>query len=161
MYKIHYKDGSVREFETLRRADLSGANLCGANLRGANLSGANLSGANLCRADLSGANLSGADLCRANLCRANLRDAKNPDIRHSITNSNGNRDIILIQTARRQCQINIAEQTIYCGCFKGSFGEFLERNEKEHKDEYYYERLIIADIASRKSNLENLEEPKK
>jgi len=53
-YKIKFKDGSEKEFKTLRYADLSYANLRGANLRGANLRGADLRGA-----DLRGANLNG------------------------------------------------------------------------------------------------------
>lgn len=34
MYKIKYKDGSVKEFDSLAGADLCGADLPGADLRG-------------------------------------------------------------------------------------------------------------------------------
>ncbi len=78
--KIKFLDGSEREFETLRGADMSCANLTGADLTGANLAFANLRDADLTGADLTGANLrdadlTGADLTGANLAFANLRDA--------------------------------------------------------------------------------------
>jgi hypothetical protein len=80
-YKIHFKDGTVKEFETLRGADLSGADLRGADLSGANLSGADLRRADLRRAnlrcaDLRYADLSGADLSSADLSNADLSGAK-------------------------------------------------------------------------------------
>jgi hypothetical protein len=79
-YKICFRDGTVKEFETLSKADLSKANLSKANLSEANLSEADLSkadlrGADLSKANLSKANLSEADLSRANLSEANLSEA--------------------------------------------------------------------------------------
>ena len=61
MYKIKFLDGSEKECETLR-----GANLRVANLRGADLERANLRGADLRGADLEGADLEGADLRHCN-----------------------------------------------------------------------------------------------
>lgn len=66
-YKIKYLDGTEKEFETLRGADLYRANLYRADLYGADLRGANLYGADLYEADLRGANLYGADLYGADL----------------------------------------------------------------------------------------------
>ena len=42
MYKIKFKDGTTKEFKSLREANLRGACLEGASLEGANLSGAYL-----------------------------------------------------------------------------------------------------------------------
>jgi len=75
MYKIKFLNGDVREFETLRGADLSGADLSGADLSGAYLRSADLRGADLCEADLRGANLSDANFRGANLSWADLRGA--------------------------------------------------------------------------------------
>jgi len=76
MYKIKFLNGDVREFETLRGADLSGADLSGADLSGAYLRSADLSEADLSGANLRGANLSWADLRSANLRGADLRGAR-------------------------------------------------------------------------------------
>jgi len=78
--KIKFLDGSEKEFENLRGADLRFANLQYVNLRGADLRGANLRDAVLRDAVLSDAVLSDAilqfaDLQFADLQRANLRDA--------------------------------------------------------------------------------------
>lgn len=80
-FVIRFKNGNMREFESLsgadlRRADLRYADLMGADLRGVDLSGANLRGASLRYADLSGADLMGADLRHADLSRASLRNTK-------------------------------------------------------------------------------------
>ena len=88
MYKIKFKNGTVKEFETLNCADLRGADLSYANLRNADLSvtdlrGVNLRGANLSRADLSNADLRDADLRSAFLNNADLRgaDLRGTDLR--------------------------------------------------------------------------------
>ena len=62
MYRISFKGGSVKEFNSLVRKDLSDADLSEADLSYADLSGADLSEADLRAANLSGANLSEADL---------------------------------------------------------------------------------------------------
>ena len=43
-YKIKFKDGSVKEFKSLKGADLRYADLRGADLRGTNLKGTILEG---------------------------------------------------------------------------------------------------------------------
>ena len=70
--KIKFKNGKVKEFDSLAGADLTGADLSEAIMSGVNLSGSDLFEADLCGADLSGANLSEADLSKADLCGANL-----------------------------------------------------------------------------------------
>ena len=72
MYKIKFRDGTEKEFESLEGADLSYANLRDANLSNANLCRADLYGANLEDADLRFANLSNTNLYRANLKNTNL-----------------------------------------------------------------------------------------
>lgn len=89
-YIVRFLDGTEREFETLRGADLYKVDLKEADLREACLIGANLEKADLReaylreadleRADLIGANLRGADLkgaylSGANLYKANLKEA--------------------------------------------------------------------------------------
>ena len=103
--RIKFLNGTEKDFESLRGADLSGANLRRADLRGAdlryadlrlanlhgadlslaNLSGANLSGANLRGTELGGANLLSANLLGANLSGANLRraDLRGADLRYA------------------------------------------------------------------------------
>ena len=74
-YTIKYLNGTVKEFDTLQRADLRRADLSEADLIKTNLSEAHLIKTNLYRADLRGANLRGADLYGANLSGANLYGA--------------------------------------------------------------------------------------
>ncbi len=79
MIKIKFLDGTEKEFETLRYANLQEANLQRANLQEVDLQGADLQRANLQRAnlqevDLQGADLRWADLQRADLQRANLQE---------------------------------------------------------------------------------------
>ena len=74
-YKIKFKNGDVKEFNSLSGADLSEATLYKANLRGADLSEATLYKANLRGADLRFSNLRRADLREANLYGADLREA--------------------------------------------------------------------------------------
>ena len=75
MYKIKFRDGTEKEFESLAGADLSNTDLRYANLRDANLTNANLCRANLCRADLRSADLRAADLRGAHLEGADLTNA--------------------------------------------------------------------------------------
>lgn len=129
------------------RADLYEANLSGAHLRGADLTEAylrraNLSGAHLSGADLYGANLTEADLCEADLTGANLRQANFANVTGlsvlcvQVNTSCENRKITYIPS------LNI----VTAGCFQGTFEEFAERVEKEHKDNPFvlsrYRRVI-------------------
>ena len=74
MYKIKFRDGTEREFESLAGADLSNANLSYANLEDVNLDGADLCDANLYGANLEDADLRFANLSNTNLSRANLKN---------------------------------------------------------------------------------------
>ncbi len=139
----------------LQNANLQGANLQNAELQNADLQNAELQNANLRWAELQDANLQNADLQNADLQgadlrRADLRGVKNTNILTAITTTNSTTNIIKIQSSRCAVQINIEEQEIICGCFRGSFEEFLKRNASEHADAYYYERLIINDIMNNK-----------
>ena len=116
--------------ENLSGADLSGANLIGAKLSGAdlseaNLSEANLSGANLRGADLSWANLRGADLSWANLREADLSEAKTDNRYYSIVGIGSRKSTTIY------C---VEDDFIWCGCWKGSLKEFVNRVEDVHKE---------------------------
>ena len=74
-YKIKFKNGDVKEFDSLNGADLYRADLRGAILYKADLREANLREANLREADLGEANLREADLREANLREADLGEA--------------------------------------------------------------------------------------
>jgi hypothetical protein len=101
----------------LRGADLSCADLREAELRYANLRCANLRGAELGCADLRGADLSGADLRRADLCGAvsDALIAAGP-----------------LGSRRGQTVLHMPDNTVFCGCFRGSMGEFEAAVEKKH-----------------------------
>ena len=126
----------------LRWADLNGANLSGANLSGANLRWADLNGANLSGADLSGANLrwanlSGADLRGANLRGANLSGAKT-DKRYI--------QVGCIGSQKRTTTYCFEDDTIWCGCFKGTLQEFEDEVNKTHKDNPQYLKEYLGAI---------------
>ena len=102
--KIKFRDGSIKDFETLYNANLynanlSYANLSYANLVNANLVNANLRYANLVNANLSYANLYNADLRYANLVNANLSYANlyNADLRYAkgILSFIGEKDLLV------------------------------------------------------------------
>lgn len=57
---IAFKDGTIRQVQVGKGANLAQAVLTGMNLRGVDLTGADLRGANLVGVDLRGANLSNA-----------------------------------------------------------------------------------------------------
>ena len=73
MYIVKFKDGSVKEFETLRGADLQNAYFWRADLRGEDLRGADLRGADLRNAKLTGSDLKGANLLGADLRGVDLQ----------------------------------------------------------------------------------------
>lgn len=103
---------------------------------------ANLSGAHLSGADLYGANLTEADLCEADLTGANLRQANFANVTGlsvlcvQVNTSCENRKITYIPS------LNV----VTAGCFQGTFEEFAERVEEEHKDNPFvlsrYRRVI-------------------
>ena len=133
------KDGGKRA--NLRCADLSGADLSGANLRCADLSGANLrcadlSGANLIDADLSGANLIDADLSGANLRCADLSDAllSAADLSDAAFDDH----IVCLDrigSEKRRTTYNATKDIVWCGCFKGTFEEWVAKIRETYPDE--------------------------
>ncbi len=137
--KLSYADLSGAD---LSGADLSGANLSGADLSGADLSGADLSYANLRDANLRGADLSGADLRDANLRRADLRraDLRDADLRGAnLRGANLGEVKRLISfscfgSANRQTYYLVQEDSVFCGCFKGSLEEFEQKVQETHEN---------------------------
>lgn len=134
--------GDNGECANLRGADLSGADLSGANLSGANLCGANLCGADLHDADLRGSNLHYADLCGSNLHYADFRWA-------NFTNVTGLSVLsVQVNTSCENRQITYIPRfdVVTAGCFQGTFEEFEERVEEEHKNNPFvlsrYRRVI-------------------
>lgn len=148
-----YEDGRRANLSQrdLSYADLSGVNLSYANLSYANLSGANLSyaylrcadlhnadlrcaylgfadlrGAKLIWADLGEADLSDADLIGANLHDANLRCAAFDD--HIVC-------LDRIGSVKRRTTYNATKDIVWCGCFKGTFEEWVAKIRKTYPDE--------------------------
>ena len=113
-------DEEEGERANLRYADLSYADLRFAELSSADLSSADLSYANLRSADLNSANLRSADLSSANLNSANL------DLKFISLNRIGSR--------REMTTYCFDNDTIWCGCFKGTLEEFEKKVNKTHKD---------------------------
>ena len=138
-----YADGRCAD---LSQGDLSYADLCGANLSYANLCGANLYGANLSYADLReadlrcaylgyadlrGANLSWADLGEADLIGANLRDA---NLRCTTFDDH----IVCLDrigSVKRRTTYNATRDIVWCGCFTGTFEEWVAKIRKTYPDE--------------------------
>ena len=126
---------------SLRNADLRGTDLCyaylsyadlnGADLRGADLSYADLDGASLRDADLSDADLNGADLRGADLSCTNLSDA---DLSYAMFD-----DHIFcldrIGSAKRRTTYNATKDIVWCGCFTGTFDEWVEQIRKTYPNE--------------------------
>ena len=100
------------------------ANLSSADLRYTDLSSADLSSANLCSADLSYANLSSADLSYANLCSA-ISDLKFISLS-------------CIGSRKGMTTYCFNNDTIWCGCFKGTLQEFEEKVNEKHKNNEQY-----------------------
>lgn len=109
-----------------RCADLSQGDLSYADLCGANLSYADLSGANLIWADLSDADLGDADLIGANLHDANLRCATFDDRIFCLDR---------IGSANRRTTYNATKDIVWCGCFTGTFKEWVAKIRKTYPDE--------------------------
>ena len=134
-----------------RRADLRGASLRGVDLGCANLGGASLScadlnyaylrytdlrnadlsGASLYGADLSGASLRGADLRGADLRGANLGDA---DLSYATFDDH----IVCLDrigSSKRRTTYNATKDIVWCGCFTGTFEEWVAKIHKTYPDE--------------------------
>lgn len=143
-----YKDGwcanlSQRDlsYADLSYADLSYSNLSGADLIGANLSYSSLRGADLHEADLRcaylgyadlrdakliWADLGDADLIGANLHDANLRCAMFDDRIFCLDR---------IGSANRRTTYNATKDIVWCGCFTGTFKEWVAKIRKTYPDE--------------------------
>ena len=117
-------------------ADLSDANLNDADLRGADLSCADLSCADLSCANLNGANLSCADLSCADLNGANLNDAdlRGADLRCARFGF-AIYSLDRIGSAKRRTTYNATKDIVWCGCFTGTFDEWVEKIRKTYPDE--------------------------
>ena len=149
----------------LRGADLRGADLRGANLRGADLGVANLRGADLRGADLRGANLLGADLGVANLRGADLRGANlgvanlcGADLAYATFDD---RIFCLdrIGSVKRRTTYNATKDIVWCGCFEGTFEEWVAKIRKSYPDESnVYRKEYEAAIAYFKAVVEANEE---
>lgn len=110
----------------LSDADLRGADLRGANLRGANLRGAYLRGAYLCGSCLTGAGLSGADLRYANLRGADLSYATFDDSIFCLDR---------IGSFKRRTTYNASKNIVWCGCFRGTFEEWVAKIRETYPDD--------------------------
>lgn len=110
----------------LGRADLRCADLSGADLSGAYLGGAYLSGANLRDADLDHAYLGGADLRCANLSGADLSCATFDDRIFCLDR---------IGSVKRRTTYNATKGIVWCGCFRGTFEEWVAKIRKTYPDE--------------------------
>lgn len=117
------KDGRLAD---LRCADLSGANLRDANLRDADLDHAYLGGADLRCANLRCAYLSGADLSCAYLSGADLSCATFDDRIFCLDR---------IGSVKRRTTYNATKDIVWCGCFRGTFEEWVAKIRKTYPDE--------------------------
>jgi hypothetical protein len=145
LFEYEKEDNFVKE--TLEEAVKCKANLCWADLNGADLRWADLSGANLRWADLSEANLrwanlSGADLNGANLSGANLRGA---DLSEAKTDKRYIQ-VGCIGSQKRTTTYCFEDDTIWCGCFKGTLQEFEDEINKTHKDNPQYLKEYLGAI---------------
>lgn len=102
-------------------ADLEGADLEGANLKGANLKGANLDGADLKGADLEGAYLEGAYLLNTGLYQ-----------------------FVGFGSEARCTNLDTINNTVYCGCFKGSISEFEAQIKATHEGTMHFDMYMMV-----------------
>ena len=120
----------------LRDADLRCADLCYADLRGACLRDADLRCANLNKADLRGAYLCDANLHCANLNEADLNetDLSGADLSYATVRE---RIFCLdrIGSAKRRTTYNATKDIVWCGCFTGTFKEWIAKIRKTYPDE--------------------------
>lgn len=126
----------LKGYADRRRMDLSQEDLRGANLRNADLRGANLSHTDLRGADLRGAYLRAADLDYADLGGADLRGA---DLRDADLSCATFDDRIFcldrIGSVKRRTTYNATKDIVWCGCFKGTFEEWVAKIRETYPDE--------------------------
>ena len=121
LFEFEKENNSIRS--TLIEAAKINADLGGADLSGADLSGANLRSADLRGADLRSANLSGANLSERYI------------------------QIACIGSENRMTTYRFVDDTIWCGCFKGTLEEFENRVKETHKNNPQYFREYLGFIA--------------
>lgn len=130
---LHNADlrGTDLYYAYLSYADLHNANLNGADLRGADLSYADLNGASLRNADLHGTDLYGANLGDTDLNGVYLRDA---DLSYATFDD---RIFCLdrIGSVKRRTTYNATKDIVWCGCFTGTFEEWVAKIRKTYPDE--------------------------
>ena len=131
----------------LSSADLSFADLSSANLRFADLSFADLSSANLRFADLSSANLRFADLSFADLSSANLRfaDLSFADLSSAVLDKRYIQ-VTCIGSRKGMTTYCFDDDIIWCGCFRGTLGEFEKQVKETHKDNPQFLKEYIGFI---------------
>jgi len=114
-----------------------------ARVSSADLSSADLSYANLRYANLSSADLSSADLSSANLSYGiNLSESKT-DKRYI--------QIGCIGSSKRTTTYCFEDDTIWCGCFKGTLKEFEAKCKETHKNNKQYLKEYLGFIKYIKS----------
>ena len=126
------------QYAYLNHANLAKANLYHANLQFSELRFANLTNAELSNADLSGANLSGANLTNADLSNTNLQFA-------NLTQAKLPKQIIQIGpigSRKSYTVINLGDDIITCGCWKGSLEEFKIRIDEVYPDGKYRDQYL-------------------
>lgn len=120
----------INGYKDGRRADLSGADLRNANLIDADLRNADLSGANLGGADLSCATFDDRIFC-----------------------------LDRIGSVKRRTTYNATKDIVWCGCFKGTFEEWVAKIRETYPDENnVYRKEYEAAIAFFKTVAEANEE---
>ena len=139
------------QYADLNHANLDKANLYHANLQFSELRFANLTNAELSNADLSGANLSGANLTNADLSGANLEFA-------NLTQAKLPKQIIRIGpigSRKSYTVINLDDDIIHCGCWKGNTEEFKNRINETYPDdgEYRTQYLLVIKIIESLKNV--------
>lgn len=143
----------------LNNANLREANLAGAVLENAHLSeacltsayldSASLEGSYLGRADLSKANLRRADLRNTDLAGANLYAANIGDTTLYQTNLENAHNVLTLGPIGSRLGLTYAVRhpkviMIKCGCFWGTFEEWMERCREAHRGKGHAEAYAAA-----------------
>ena len=137
--ELQYADLNYAElgFADLNHANLAKANLYHANLQFSELRFANLTNAELSNADLSGANLEFANLTQAKLPKQIIR-------------------IGPIGSRKSYTVINLGDDIITCGCWKGSLEEFKARIDEVYPDgKYRVQYLGVISLVESLRSVEN------
>ena len=113
---LHLHERWLYGYEDGRRADLSQRDLSHADLHNANLNGADLRGAYLSYADLNGVYLRDADLSYATFDD------------HIFC-------LDRIGSVKRRTTYNATKDIVWCGCFTGTFEEWVAKIRKTYPDE--------------------------